>query len=107
MATLARIKTNAAFPAAEVEACIRDALKVQAAEQSLLRPHVVAAAAATGSWQPAIDSLAVVEVMCSIEALLGLTLPPSFKPRGGYDNVDDCVRELLSETRSVWFALSN
>jgi acyl carrier protein len=106
LATLARNKTNVGFPAAEIEACIRDALQTQAADQALLRPHVEAAAALTGSWQPEIDSLVVVEVICSIEELLGVTLPASFAPRGGYGSVDDCVQDLLSETRSVWVTLS-
>jgi acyl carrier protein len=102
MATPADIKTRAVFPAKEIEACIREALSAQAADQALLRPHAKAAATATGSWEPEIDSLVVVEVICSIEELLGIKLPASFAPRGGYQGIDECVANLTAETHSVW-----
>jgi acyl carrier protein len=88
--------THAAFPAAEVEDCIRDALSAQADIKAVLRPRPPA------PWEPEIDSLCVVEVICSIEELLGISLPESFAPRGGYQSVDECVRDLVAQTKSVW-----
>ena len=31
-----------------------------------------------------------------------MTLPASFVPRGGYDDVEACVRDLLTAAQTVW-----
>lgn len=78
-ATLANPQT-AVFPAAEVETCIRDALAHQAADQAVLRPANPRTAAGP-SWEPEIDSLLAVEVICAVEQLLGIKLPATFPRR--------------------------
>ena len=103
MATLSKgAKAAAAFPAADVEACIRDALQEQADTQAILRPSPARSAATRPGWEPEIDSLAVVEIICSIEELLSVTLPASFVPRGGYENATACVQDLLNAAQVVW-----
>ena len=103
MATILKAAdVSGAFPTANVEACIRAALQEQADTQSILRPPSAASASTRPTWQPEIDSLAVVEVICSVEELLGVTLPPSFVPRGGYHDVEACVRDLLTAAQTVW-----
>lgn len=86
------------FPTADVETCIRGALETEQAAQQVLRPH------ATSACEPDVDSLVVVEVLCAIEEMLGINLPPSFVPRGGYNDVEACVSDLLNEARAVWEA---
>src|SRR2546423_15378020 len=88
-----------AFPAADVETCIREGLAAQQRAQQALRPG------AASACEPAIDSLVVVELICAIEEQLGVTLPPTFVPRGGYDNVEICVGGLLVEARALWAEL--
>lgn len=90
---------NKSFPAGDVESCIRGALNAQAGVQSVVRPRTVSAC------EPAIDSLAVVELICVIEEILGVSLPPTFCPRGGYDDVEACVAALLEVTLAVWVDL--
>jgi hypothetical protein len=102
MATLLKQSRSAVFPAAQVEACIRDALAVQAADQAVLRPGRAAQSAAPRSWEPEIDSLVVVEVICAVEELLGIDLPATFSPKGGYDGVEACIDDLISEARVAW-----
>lgn len=104
MATLRESSVEANFPAAEVEACIRAALADQAADQALLRPGraTTATPLAPRSWEPEIDSLVVVEVICAIEEMLGITLPATFAPKGGYVSVDECVNDLMTEAQSTW-----
>ena len=106
VATLLKVSPAAVFPAAEVEACIRDALADQAADQALLRPGraTTATPVAPRSWEPEIDSLVVVEVICAIEELLGVTLPATFAPKGGDVSVDECVNDLVSEAQTTWRA---
>ena len=101
MATLLRNPQSAVFPAAEVEARIRDALADQAADQALLRPGRGAQSGAR-PWEPDIDSLVVIEIICAVEELLGVSLPPTFAPKGGYDSADECINDLTSEARSAW-----
>jgi acyl carrier protein len=54
------------------------------------------------SWEPEIDSLVVVEVICAIEELLGIKIPPTFSPTGGYDSAEACVNDLMSEAEAAW-----
>ncbi len=91
-----RFKPDPSFPSRDVETCIRDALTAQAGAQAVLRPRPASAC------EPEIDSLVVVEIICAIEEILGVSLPPTFSPRGGYDDVEACVTDLLQVTRAVW-----
>ena|SRR6266487_246763 len=88
--------TSPSFPALDIERCVRDALADQAGSQSVLRPRT------TSACDPEIDSLVVVEIICAIEEILGVSLPSSFSPRGGYEDTEACVADLLAETRAVW-----
>ena len=91
-----RLLISGNFPAAEIETCIRNALAAEHAAQKLLRPQPV------NAWEPDVDSLVAMEVICAIEELLGMSLPTSFAPRGGYDDVEACVSDLLAETSAIW-----
>ena len=102
MATLLKESRTGAFPAAHVEACIRDALAGQAADQAVMRPGRAAQSSVSRSWEPEIDSLVVVEVICAVEELLGIDLPATFCPKGGYDSAQACINDLISEARAAW-----
>lgn len=84
------------FPAVEVETCIREALDAEQDTQTVLRERPPSAC------DPEVDSLVAVEVICAIEEALGITLPATFAPRGGYDDIESCVSDLLAKTRVVW-----
>lgn len=90
---------DSGFPARDIERCIRDALADQAAAQNALRPRQVSAC------EPEIDSLVVIEIICAIEEALGVSLPDSFVPRGGYDETEVCVADLMAKTQAVWVDL--
>lgn len=94
-----RIVADPSFPAREIEGCIRDALADQVGVQNVLRPRP------TSACEPGIDSLVVVEIICAIEEILGVSLPASFAPRGGYEDAEACVADLMAETRGVWVDL--
>jgi hypothetical protein len=104
MATTVSTTQVAAFPAAQVEACIRDALAHQAADQAILRPHHPATPGIVpgASWEPEVDSLVAVEIICGVEETLGLTLPATFSPRGGYETAEACVNDLMSQAKVAW-----
>lgn len=84
------------FPNAEVETCIREALAAEQGTQAVLRERPRSAI------EPEVDSLVVVEIICVIEEALGIDLPATFAPRGGYDDVESCVADLVAKTRVVW-----
>ncbi|MEY9538074.1 hypothetical protein ABIE85_001134 [Bradyrhizobium diazoefficiens] len=95
----------AVFPAAQVESCIRDALAHQAADQAILRPHHQTTAPGIvpgATWEPEVDSLVAVEIICVVEEMLGLKLPATFSPRGGYDTAEACVNDLMSQAQVAW-----
>ncbi len=94
-----RMVSEPSFPAREIECCIRDALTDQVCAQNVLRPRP------TSACEPEIDSLVVVEIICAIEEILGVSLPASFAPRGGYEDAEACVAGLMAETRAVWVDL--
>jgi acyl carrier protein len=104
MATMLKESQSAIFPAAELEACIREALADQAADQAVLRPGraTTATSVAPRSWEPEIDSLVVVELICAVEELLGIEVPATFSPKGGYDSAEACVNDLMSEAKTAW-----
>jgi acyl carrier protein len=104
MASLLEKSRSAVFPTAEVETCIRDALADQAADQVVLRPDrgTTTTPVAPRSWEPEIDSLVVVEVICAVEELLGVEISPTFSPKGGYDSTEACVSDLMSEAKATW-----
>lgn len=104
MATGVSIPQITSFPAAQVDACIRDALAHQAADQAILRPHLPSTPGIVPgpSWEPEVDSLVAVEIVCAIEEMLGVKLPATFSPRGGYDSAEACVNDLMSQAQVVW-----
>lgn len=100
MATLlSAAGSKAAFPAAAVEACIREELQRQGDGQALIR---LPKPSDSPSWEPEIDSLVVVEIICAVEELLNVTLPETFTPRGGYDSAEDCIADIVAAASSVW-----
>lgn len=94
-----RFTQQPGFPARDIEKCIRDELAQRHDAQAQLRPRAVSAC------EPEIDSLVVVEIICAIEEIIGVKLPSDFAPRGGYDDIESCVGDLMAQTQSVWLEL--
>jgi len=72
---------SGAFPAAEIEACIRAALDAEHPAQQVLRPH-------GQRLEPDVDSLAIMEMICAIEETFGISLPAGFASLGSYPDVE-------------------
>jgi acyl carrier protein len=101
-----RLPLRVAFPRAAVEARLRAALATQAVDQAILRDRPPPLSSARSTWEPEIDSLVVVELICAVEEQLGLTLPASLAPRGGYNSAEEYIRDLLTKTEAVWNQLN-
>lgn len=102
--TTAEPKTLAAFPAREIEACIRDFLADEGAMQAALHGSVTPAGGPSGGIgpQPVIDSLVVVEVLLEIEPKVPFALPDSLVRPGGYDSVHEVVQHLMPQLERRW-----
>lgn len=85
------------FPKSQIENAIRDEIAQAAAEDDSLHGK-----SRSGSWKPIVDSLVVLRVLCRIEEEVGLNLPESCVPPGGFDSVDQCVLVLLQESQKIW-----
>ena len=82
------------FPAQTLENAIRDEIAAAAKDRPTPR----------GAWEPEVDSLTMVRVVCRVEEELGITLPDDVMPRGGFDGVDHCVAVVLKASRALWNA---
>ncbi len=102
--TVAKPKRGAAFPAAEIEACIRDFLTEEATMQAALHgcAGAVTEMGTTFGPQPVIDSLVVVEVLIELEPKVPFALPESLIRPGGYDSVDEVVADLVPRLERRW-----
>ncbi len=97
MATQAlRVSQGAApvFPAAEAERRLRVELQKIAKQASKLRPE----------WVPLLDSKRVVGTVLVIEDLFpSVKLPPDkVVRRGGYNSVDEAIKDMLDRVKRIW-----
>ncbi len=100
---VAKAKAAVAFPAAEVEACLRDELLEAAAmEAELHGTPWPAEAAAKGAVSINVDSLVVVEILCAVEPVLGFDLREGLVRAGGYWSVDQAVGHLMPRIEQEW-----
>ena len=104
-AQLMMLDEAAAFPAAAVEAKLREVL-IAAAESAV---DFRAAPKPPGpvDWAAVdvhLDSLAVVCILCVIEQILGakIDLPASVVQEGGYRSVDAAVKHLMLGIEREW-----
>lgn len=95
--------SSTGFPQKAVEDCVATALNDQAGTQSILQ-GCPSTTPTGGSWEPEVDSLVVVEIICAIEEQLGMSLPQSFIPRGGYASKEECTTDLVGQAKAVWDA---
>jgi hypothetical protein len=101
--TLAKPGTVAVFPAAAVEAKLREELlsvaESAAAMHSIALPPTPAAQCAAAIQ---LDSLAVVDVLLSIEGIIGCTLKDHIVKAGGYSSINAAIEHLTPRIQSVW-----
>lgn len=80
------------FPEKMIEAAIRDEIARAPAD----RPP------SKDGWRPEVDSLVVVMVALRVERELGISMPETAMPAGGFDDVESCVHSILSQSRALW-----
>ena len=92
-----------AFPRAEVEDCLVaeliEAAKVEAEMKEIDIPSTVADQRA---MEIVIDSLIVVELLITVEPVLGFELKDEIVRKGGYASVDNAMKHLMPGIEKEW-----
>lgn len=82
------------FPAQTLENAIREEITTAVNDRPTPR----------GAWEPEIDSLTMVRVVCRVEEELAIELPDDVMPPGGFENVTHCVAVVMAASRELWKA---
>lgn len=101
--TLIKTGTTVGFPLAAVEAKLREELLGVA--QSAADMHSItlpADPAAQCAAAVQLDSLAVVDVLLSVEEIVGCTLKDHIVKAGGYSSVNSAIEHLTPRIKSAW-----
>lgn len=100
----AETTTEAVFPTATIETCIREFLAREAEMQQNLH-GISQSTGGSGSAvgpKPFIDSLVVVEILLEVEDVVPFELSESLVRPGGYECVDDVLQHLMPELERRW-----
>jgi hypothetical protein len=101
--TLIKTGTTVGFPLVAVEAKLREELLGVA--QSAAEMHSIALPAEPAAQCAAavqLDSLAVVDVLLSVEEIVGCTLKDHIVKAGGYSSVNSAIEHLTPRIKSAW-----
>jgi hypothetical protein len=101
--TLLKTGTTVSFPLAAVEGKLREELlsvaESAAAMHSITLPPDPADKCATAIQ---LDSLAVVDVLLSVEDIVGCTLKDHIVKAGGYSSINSAIEQLTPRIKSAW-----
>jgi len=97
------VKLKPVFPAAAIEACLREelieAIKIRVPLEGRTFPNN-SAAMLTAPF--ALDSLEVVELLCTLDELLGFELPEDIVRVGGYETIGEAIGHLMPGIEKKW-----
>lgn len=104
MATIApSALTIKAFPKNDViKALVDELLDVARTEAQLRGIALPTDEAGIRSAPVPLDSLSIVDTLCSVEAVTGLELRDNIVQTGGYVSIEDALAHLLPRIEQVW-----
>lgn len=101
--TTEKPKVITLFPVAEVEASLRaELLQVAETIASINGEVMPAGKAQQSSMSIQLDSLAVVDLLCAVEPVLGLPIKEHVVKAGGYASIDEAVSDLMPKLEKEW-----
>ena len=103
VATIAKLGSQVAFPAADVEAKLRDALLESVKSSAAL--HGIALPTTTEAQYAAsvhLDSLGVVDLLCDAEPIVGFQLKDSIVKSGGYHTINEAISHVMPRIELAW-----
>jgi hypothetical protein len=103
MAVETIVKPAKAFPKAGVEAKLHDLLlDVVTADAQLKGIALPVDKAGKYAASIRLDSLAVVDLLCGLEPVVGFELKESLVKAGGYKSINDAVGHLMPRIETAW-----
>jgi hypothetical protein len=91
------------FPVAEVTASLLAELTLLAESEAQVRGlELPKAPGALLKMAIPLDSLSVVDVLCSVEPVLGVPLKDSLVRTGGYGSIEAAIDHLMPRLEAVW-----
>ncbi len=103
VATIAAKPTLAAYPTASVESKLRaELLETVEANATLHGSSLPADLPSRCAAAIHIDSLSVVEMLCSIDRIVGFELKEDIVRSGGYSSINDALRHVLPRIEAAW-----
>lgn len=100
------IKTGAdtkTFPKTDLEVLLCDELIMAAEVEANIQGTALPASTAIAVLAPVpLDSLAVVDLLCSVEPLLGFAPKSATVKTGGYNSVQEAMDHLLPRLEEQW-----
>jgi hypothetical protein len=95
--------TTTAFPMAAVEAALMAELLDFVKSEAAMKGYVVPATdAAIIKAAIQIDSLVTVDILCTVEAIIGFELSQNTVRTGGYKSIDAAIEHLLPRIQKQW-----
>ncbi len=87
------VMLTSSFPRTEAEGRVRLVLKRLHDDLGVAREV----------WEPDLDSLAIVDILCEFEDLFPFKIPPErVVRRGGYRSVEDGVVDIVNRFEELW-----
>lgn len=91
------------FPKAAVEKALIDGLADAIASEAAIRGYLVPPARADlVKAAVQIDSLLTVDIVCSVEPLIGMKLPQHVVKTGGYTSIEAAVAHVVPRIEKQW-----
>ncbi len=100
--TTEKVKPNV-FPHHALEAILRDELMVVAEAEADMNGFALPKDAGVAAVAPVpMDSLVVVEILCSLEDVLGFQPKDATVRTGGYNSVQDALDHMMPRLEEQW-----
>jgi hypothetical protein len=101
--TIAKTAVTTPFPKTAVEAALRkELLDIATSIAAIHGTAMPAGAAQQSALSIQLDSLAVVDVLCSIEPVVGHQIKDHVVKAGGYGSINEAINELLPKLEKEW-----
>jgi hypothetical protein len=103
VATLTKAPAKTAFPKAAVEKALIEGLVDAIAAEAAIRGYVVPPTpAALVKAAVHVDSLLTVDIVCTVEPIIGMKLPQHVVKTGGYASIEAAIAHVLPRIERQW-----
>lgn len=103
MSTLTAAPVKTSFPKAAVEKALLEGLAEAIASEAAIKGYAVPSTIAElVKAATHVDSLLTVDILCTVEPIIGFKLPQHVVKTGGYDSIEAAVSHVLPRIERQW-----